>query len=82
MAQAKQKMPKDAVSAIIRGKLNVIIATGLERITLNVLIAMGMVRGGGPTTDSELAQHAMVVATAMAVDVSAVIPQVKSPTHR
>lgn len=82
MEQAKQKMPKDAGSAIIRVKLNVIIATGLERITLNALIAVGMARGVVAATDSDRAQHAMVAATAMAVDVNAVIPQVKSPTLR
>lgn len=80
MEQAKQKMPKDAGSAIIRGKLNVIIATGLERITFNVLLVMGMARWVVPTTDSELALHAVAAATEMAVNVNAVIPQVKSPT--
>ena len=82
MEQAKKRVPKDAGSAIIRVKLNVIVATELEKTTLNVLIAVGMARGVVGATDSELAQHSMVAATAMAVDVNAVIPQVKSPTLR
>ena len=80
MEQVKNLMPKDVGNAIIRGKSNVIIATGQETTTFNVLLVVGMARWVVPTTDSELAQHAVAEATAMAVNVNAAIPQVKSHT--
>ena len=82
MEQAKKRMPKDAVSAIIRGKLNVIIATGQERITFNVLLVVGMARWVGLAMDTEIAQHAMAAAIGMVVGVNAVIPLAKSHTLR